>query len=236
MQVWRPAVATPQASVGVSPKAFFEEQLKQSPVVLVPKTYEFSGDATKQQGELAEKALCDMMEKCGRDIPGIEIISFHGDRVIGGSPPDTIVREVDQCSFIKYQGRHYVIINEVKCNADIKSSGRTRKKAINQLKTFTEMLASELKIETEKLQVHAVWPFMNPTEPCESCISGSHPSLYEKPEACQQPGTQKRTNPETQGFHIFNDKFHNDEFSNWIRSIVSECKRSSSFAAACNMR
>ena len=139
--------------------------------------------------------------------------------MIGGHP--SIIREVDQCCFITYQGRHYILVTEVKCNADIKKSGGTRKKAITQLNTFTEMLGIELNVPTDKLQTHAVWPNMEPTEPCSSC-KGRHPSLYEKPRACQQSGTQQRTNPEPNGFHVFKDKFDGNEFSQWIKGIVTD--------------
>ena len=154
--VHRPAVATPLDSSELSVTDFFTEKLKTSNVVLVPPSFVLSVDPKRKLGEEAEKKVIDLMEKCGRDIPGIEIICFHGVRVIGGSP--SIIREVDQCCFITYQGRRYVLITEVKCNADIKKSGGTRKKAIVQLKTFTEMLGNELKIPTDKLQTHSVWP------------------------------------------------------------------------------
>ena len=198
---------------------FFTEQLNSSNVVLVPPNFELSGDPNRKLGEEAEKKVIDTIDKCGHDIPEIQTICFHGVRVIGGSP--NIIREVDQCAFITYQGRHYILITEVKCNADIKKSGGTRKKAITQLSTFTEMLGNELNVPTEKLQTHSVWPNMEPTEPCSFC-QGRHPSLYEKPRACQQSGTQQRAKPEADGFHIFKDKFDGDEFSYWIKSIVDD--------------
>ena len=135
VSVHRPAVATPDDSSGLSVVEFFSEKLKSSDVVLVPSTYEPSGNPNKLLGEQAEKKVIESIERCGRDIPGIKIICFHGVRVIGSSP--SIIREVDQCCFITYQGRRYILITEVKCNADIKKSGGTRKKAINQLNTFT---------------------------------------------------------------------------------------------------
>ena len=120
LSVHRPAVATPSASSGLSVVEFFTEKLKTSNVVLAPPTFELSGDPNKVLGEEAEKKVIESIEKCGRDIPGIQIICFHGVRVIGDSP--SIIREVDQCCFITYQGRHYVLITEVKRNADIKKS------------------------------------------------------------------------------------------------------------------
>ena len=149
LSVFRPAVATPNDSSGLSVMEFFNEKLKTSDVVLVPPNFELSGDPNKVLGEEAEKKVIDSMGKCGRNIPGIKIICFHGVRVIGGSP--SIIREVDQCCFITYQGRRYILITEVKCNADIKKSGGTRKKAITQLNTFNEMLGNELKIQTDTL-------------------------------------------------------------------------------------
>ena len=219
LTVHRPAVATPDDSSGLSVAEFFTEKLKTSNVVLAPETFEVSGDPTRKLGEEAEKKVLDSIKKCGRDIPGIQIICFHGVRVIGSSP--SIIREVDQCCFITYQARRYVLITEVKCNADIRKSGGTRKKAITQLNTFTEMLGNELNGSSGKLQTHSVWPNMEPTESCRSC-QGRHPSLYEKPRACQQPGTQQRSNPEPPGFHVFKDTFEGDQFSFWIRSIVDD--------------
>ena len=105
-----------------------------------------------------------------------------------------------------------------------KKSGAARKKAIVQLKTFSEMLRDELNVPTDKLQHHVVWPRMDPLEQCKIC-KGSHPSLYEKPAACRQPGTQMRTQPEPPGFHLFKDNFDGDEFSKWIHSIVNDCSK-----------
>ena len=219
MSVHTSAVASPGDSSGISVTEIFTGKLKTLDVVLVPATFELSGDPNKVLGEEAEKKVIDSIEKCGSDIPGIKIICFHGCRVIGCSP--NIIREVDQCCFITYQGRRYVLITEVKCNADIKKSGGTRKKARTQLNTFIKMLGNELNVPTDNLQAHSVWPNMEPTEHCMPC-RGRHPSLYEKPMACQQPGTQQRANPEPDGFHVFKDKFDAHEFSSWIRSIVDD--------------
>ena len=122
---------------------------------------------------------------------------------------------------LTYQGRHYILVFEVKCNADVKRSDGTRKKAITQLNTFIELLGNELNIPVDKLLTHAVWPNMESTEPCCRC-QGKHPSLYEKPKGCQQPGTQPRSNQEPPGFHVFKDKFEGNEFSNWIKSIIDD--------------
>ena len=72
---------------------FFTEQLNSSNVVLVPPNFELSGDPNRKLGEEAEKKVIDAIDKCGRDIPEIQTICFHGVRVIGGSP--NIIREVD---------------------------------------------------------------------------------------------------------------------------------------------
>ena len=219
MPVNRPATATAVGSSGLSVVDYFEEKFPKNSVIVVPPAFEFSGDPSKKLGEEAEKMVFDSIEKCGRDIPGLKIICFHGVRVIGGIK--NIIREVDQCCFLTYQGRHYVLVMEVKCNADIKKSGGTRKKAMTQLNTFTAMLRDELNVQTEKILTHAVWPNMEPTEPCGKC-KGDHPSLYEKPQACRQSGTQARTDPEPDGFHLFKDKFAGDEFSQWIKSVVND--------------
>mgnify|MGYP003322239561 CR=1 FL=1 len=219
LSVQRPAVSSPEAPSGISVKTFFEEQLSSSPVAFVPKNYEFSGDPKKKLGEEAEKKVFDMVGHAGRDIPGIQIVCFHGVRVIAGSP--IILREVDFCLFVTYQGRHYIVIKEVKCNVNPESSRATSKKAISQLRTFEDMLARELNVLTDKLHIHAVWPNMPETEPCPSC-PGSHPSLYERPAACQQAGTQRRANPEPPGFHVFKDRFENGEFSKWMKGIISD--------------
>ena len=158
LSVHRPAVANPGGSSGLSVVEFFSKKLKTTNVVLVPPSFELSGDPKKVLGEEAEKKVIESFDKCGCDIPGIQTICFNGVRVIGGIP--TIIREVDQCCFLTFQGRRYILITEVKCNADIKKSGGTRKKAIVQLNAFIEMLGNELKIPTDQLQTHAVWPNM----------------------------------------------------------------------------
>ena len=215
MPVVRPAVAKPNDSPGLSVIDFFTD--KASDVVLVPPSFEPSGDPTRMLGDEAEKKVIDAIKKCGRDIPGIKIICFHGVRVIGCSP--MIIREVDQIFFVTYQGRKYVFITEVKCNAIIKKSGQTRKKARDQLHTITLMLGDELNVPTDNLQTHSVWPNMEPTEPCSSC-HGRHPSLYQKPVKCRQSGTQQRADPEPDDHHVFKDKFDGDKFSIWIKSVV----------------
>ena len=222
MSVCQPAVGHPQAGSGISVTDYFKDKLSRDNVVLVPEKSEFSGEPQKILGEQAEKTLCDLIEKCKHDIPGVKIICFHGIRVISGSP--SIIREVDNCCFITYQGRQYVLISEVKCNKQSKTSGAARKKAIHQLETFKDMLRSELSVSEgveDNFQLHAVWPNMPPTEPCPVC-AGRHPSLYERPPACQQPGTQRRANPEPDGFHLFQDKTVGDTFSDWMRSIISD--------------
>ena len=223
--VQRPAVATPGAPHGATVRAFFEEHLASSSVAHVPRSFEFSGDPDRRLGEEAEKKVFDAVGQVG--IPGVRIICFNGVRVVGRCP--LILRELDFCLFVTYQGRHYVFIMEVKCNAQPESSRGTSKKALGQLRTFKDMLESELNVETSSLQMHAVWPHMEPTEPCPSCL-GSHPSLYERPVACRQAGTQSRTNPEPEGFHIFKDSFENGKFSEWMRKVI--CDPMSSLEAA----
>ena len=67
--VQRAAVASPEAPPGISVRNFFEEQLSSTPVALVPKNYEFSGDPKKKLGEEAEKKVFDVVALAGRDIP-----------------------------------------------------------------------------------------------------------------------------------------------------------------------
>ena len=211
-----PAVSSPLDSSGISVTKYYSEICKSS-LVLAPPTFEFSGDPQKLLGEMAEKKVIDFMGTCVRDIPGLEILCFHGVRVIGSSP--NIIREVDQCCFLTYKGRHCIFVMEVKCNADIKKSGGARKKAITQLTTFREMLSIEANVPPDKISVHAVWPNMDPTDPCARC-GGEHDSLYEKPKACRQPGTQAKANPEPKGFHVFKDKFEGNGFSLWVMSKI----------------
>ena len=130
MPINRPAIASAVDSSKISVVDYFDEKHPKSSVILIPPAFEFSGEPSRKLGEEAEKNVFDSIEKCGRDIPGLKIICFHGVRVIRGLP--SIIREVDQCCFLTYQGRHYVLVMEVKCNADIKKSGNTRKKAITQ--------------------------------------------------------------------------------------------------------
>ena len=159
--VQKPAVSSPEAPPGISVRTFFEEQLALSPVAFVPKNHGFSGDPTKKLGKEAEKKVFDFIQSAGDDIPGIQIVCFHGVRVIAGCP--IILREVDFCLFITFQGRHYIVIKEVKCNANPESSRCTSKKAISQLRTFEDMLGSELNVQTDNIHFHAVWPNMPET-------------------------------------------------------------------------
>ena len=76
LSVHRPAVANPGGSSGLSVVEFFTEKLKASNVVLFPPTFELSGDPNKVLGEEAEKKVIEWFDKCGRDIPGIQIICF----------------------------------------------------------------------------------------------------------------------------------------------------------------
>ena len=136
LSVQRPAVASPEAPPGISVRAFFEEQLSLSPVAFVPKNYDLSGDPKKKLGEEAEEKVFHTVAQVGNEIPGIQIVCFHSVRVIAGCP--IILREVDFCLFITYQDRHYIVIKEVKCNANPESSRGTSKKAMSQLKTFKD--------------------------------------------------------------------------------------------------
>ena len=79
--VQRPAVATPGAPPGATVRAFFEEHLASSSVAHVPRSFEFSGDPDRRLGEEAEKRVLDMVGRAGSDIPGIQIVCFHGVRV-----------------------------------------------------------------------------------------------------------------------------------------------------------
>ena len=121
LSVLRPPGSSPQAAQTITVTAYFTEKLKTKPVVLVPAGYTFSGDPGKLLGEQAEKKMLDLFEKCGRDIPGIEILCFHSIRVMGSTP--TIIREVDTWAFVTYQGNKFIFANEVKCNAIINRSG-----------------------------------------------------------------------------------------------------------------
>ena len=131
-----PAVESPGDPTGILVRDFFEKELLSKGVAFVPKTYEMSGDPRKKLGEEAEKRVFDMVRNAGRDITGIQIVCFHGVRVIA----KRILREIDFCLFIKYKGRQFIMILEVKCNANPEGSRGTSKKAITQLKTFEEML------------------------------------------------------------------------------------------------
>ena len=219
-QIRSPASANPSETSELPVVDFFTERLKTTDVVLFPQKFELSGDPNKVLGEEAEKKVIDHVSKC--KIPGIKIICFHHLRVIGRKP--SILREVDLCCFISYQGRYYILMLEVKCNANIRKSNATRKKAIAQLRAFPNTAEIECNVLTDKVQTHVVWPFMEPVEPCERC-ERQHPSLYERPAACQQPGTQRRTNPEPWGLHLFKDKFDGDEFSKWLHSIVENTSK-----------
>ena len=88
-------MAQPQASGAISVRDHFDEV--DEPVTVIPRLYELTGEMSKTQGELAEMAVCEMIKKCSKSIPGIKIVTFHGVRVIGGTPPDTTIKEVDQC-------------------------------------------------------------------------------------------------------------------------------------------
>ena len=128
LSVMRPPGSSLQAAQTITITAYFAEKLKTKPVVLVPAGYTFSGDPIKFLGEQAEKNMLDLFEKCGRDIPGIEILCFHSIRVMGSTP--TNIREVDTWAFVTYQGKKFIFAHEVKCNIIIKKSGQTKKRAV----------------------------------------------------------------------------------------------------------
>ena len=221
MPVQISAVSSPHDPSAELVRSFFERQLSlTSPVAFVPEEFKFSGDSSRLQGEEAEKKVFDAVRQGGRDIPGIQIICFHAKRLISKTAQYKI-REVDFCLFIAYQGRHYILLLEVKCNDNPNRSRATSKKAHTQLKTFEAMLGSELNVPTDKLHFHAVWPNMPETVPCSRC-RGSHPPLYELPVTCQQPGTQSRAQPEPAGFHLFKDTFENGGFTRWIKEIAED--------------
>ena len=100
--VHRPALASPTDKNELCVTEFFTEKLKTSNIVLVPPSFELSGDLRRKLGEEAEKKVVDSIVKCVQDIPGLQILCFHGVRVIGGNP--SIIREVDQCCFLTYRG------------------------------------------------------------------------------------------------------------------------------------
>ena len=79
--VHRPALASPADKSGLSVTEFFTEKLKNSNIVLVPPSFELSGDLRREFGEEAEKKVVDSIEKCVQDIPGLQILCFHGVRV-----------------------------------------------------------------------------------------------------------------------------------------------------------
>ena len=92
MSILRSAVTTPEDSSGLSVADYFSEKVKASDVILVPPIFEPSGDPNRVSGEEAEQRVIEAFEKCGIDIPGIQINCFNGVRVISGSP--IIIREV----------------------------------------------------------------------------------------------------------------------------------------------
>ena len=57
MVVHRPALASPTDKNGLFVTEFFTEELKNSNIVLVPPSFEFSGDPNKKLVEGAEKDL-----------------------------------------------------------------------------------------------------------------------------------------------------------------------------------
>ena len=69
MVVHRPALASPSDKNGLSVTDFFIEKLKTSNIVLVPPSFEFSGDPRRRLGEEAEKKVVDSIVKCVQDIP-----------------------------------------------------------------------------------------------------------------------------------------------------------------------
>ena len=73
--VQRPALASPTDKNELSVTEFFTEKLKTSNIVLVPPSFEFSGDPNKKLGEEAEKKVVDSLEQCVQDIPGLQVKS-----------------------------------------------------------------------------------------------------------------------------------------------------------------
>ena len=219
LSVARPATSSLKTKPSVTVTEYFVNQQAKANAVLVPSKYQFSGDPSRLLGEQAEELVVKSLEQCPVGIPGLKLLVFHGLRIIGKRPG--ILREVDTITFAQYNNLHYILFKEVKCNQFPKRREGTRKKAVDQLTCQLDILATELGIPTANIQRNVVWPNMPPTEPCTAC-GGAHPSLYERPAACRQRGTQPRTNPEPPGFHLFQDTFQGTAFEAWMRSKVSD--------------
>ena len=131
LSVARPATSSLQARSGISVTAYYEDQLATTDVVLVPLTYELSGDPARQLGEQAEEKVVHRLQEAAADIPGLQLIVFHGLRVVGRKP--ALLRECDSLTLATYNQQHYIFAQEVKCNQDPQTSNNTRKKAITQL-------------------------------------------------------------------------------------------------------
>ena len=219
LSVARPATSSLQARSGISVTAYYEDQLATTDVVLVPLTYELSGDPARQLGEQAEEKVVHRLQEAAADIPGLQLIVFHGLRVVGRKP--ALLRECDSLTLATYNQQHYIFAQEVKCNQDPQTSNNTRKKAITQLNALFSILSAELGIPTGRIQRSVAWTRMAPTEACGAC-GGSHPPLYEKPPECRQPGTSPRSDPEPPGFHLFEDTFTRAGFTAWLHTKVTD--------------
>ena len=76
--VLKPAVTSPSELSSISVRQYCKEELEKYPVILVPHYFERSLNASRALGDQAEQEVFDAIKLCGREIPEIRIIGFHG--------------------------------------------------------------------------------------------------------------------------------------------------------------
>ena len=75
LSVAKPATSTLKTKPSISVTAYFQDQLKTSNAVLVPLTYELSGDPKKVLGEEAEKKVVDCLKQAAVTSKGFSCSS-----------------------------------------------------------------------------------------------------------------------------------------------------------------
>ena len=103
-------------------------------VISVPKTFPTSEDPT--DGELAEKALFDILKEAGSNDQDLRLIIFNGLRSTEADDSTAglkQIREMDSGVFLGYKKKKGISFMEVKCCKEEKGLKGHRKKAANQL-------------------------------------------------------------------------------------------------------
>ena len=92
------------------------------------------------------------------------------------------------------------------------------------MRNFEQLKQAELKVTTDKIRYHAVWPNMERNYSV-SFAQAAIPSLRRSRShvASQELNPrQTKSKSKSKGFHLFKDMFNGDNFSSWMLAQVSD--------------